>query len=92
MQGSIDAPGIYIDASAILQRQFLAFCIDSWVSKENIQRQELPDKLSRVLSNIDKNKKDKFPYTLFDFMENNIQELLQDFFTLYEDKLTILYC
>ena len=87
MQGNIDTPGIYIDASAILQRQFLAFCIDSWVSKKNIQKQELPDKLSQVLSNIDKNKKDKFPYTLFDFIEKNAQELLEDFFVLYEDKL-----
>jgi DEAD/DEAH box helicase domain-containing protein len=87
MQGSIDAPGVYIDASAILQRQFLAFCIDSWVSKENIQRQNFPDKLNIVLSSVDKSKKDKFPYTLFRFIEKNNQVLLQNFFNLYEDKL-----
>jgi DEAD/DEAH box helicase domain-containing protein len=87
MQGSIDAPGVYIDASAILQRQFLAFCIDNWVSKENIQRQDFPDKLNTVLSSIDKGKKDKFPYTLFNFIEKNNQLLLESFFTLYENKL-----
>ncbi len=87
MQGSIDAPGVYIDASAILQRQFLAFCIDNWVTKDSVERQDLPDKLSIVLSSVDKSKKDKFPYTLFRFIEKNNQELLKSFFNLYEDKL-----
>ncbi|NOQ32104.1 MAG: DEAD/DEAH box helicase [Helicobacteraceae bacterium] len=87
MQGGIDAPGVYIDASAILQRQFLAFCIDNWVSKENIQRQDLPDKLNILLSSVDKSKKDKFPYTLFRFIEKRNRELLKRFFNLYEDKL-----
>jgi len=87
MQGSIDAPGVYIDASAILQRQFLAFCIDNWVSKESVERQDFPDKLTIVLSSVDKSKKDKFPYTLFRFIEKNNQQLLESFFHLYEDKL-----
>nr|MBL0708394.1 DEAD/DEAH box helicase [Sulfurimonas sp.] len=87
MQGNIDAPGVYIDASAILQRQFLAYCIDNWVSKEHVHRQDLPDKLNIVLSSIDKSKKDKFPYTLFRFIDKNTQTLLQNFFNLYEDKL-----
>jgi len=87
MQGSIDAPGVYIDASAILQRQFLAFCIDSWVTKNAITSQELPHKLNIVLNNIDKNKKDSFPYTLFEFIKNYKNKLLADFFELYEDKL-----
>ena len=89
MQGSIDAPGIYIDASAILQRQFLAFCIDNWVSKNNVSVKELPDKLNTVLNSIDKNQKDKFPYTLFDFIEKNKLDLLEKFFSLYENKLQI---
>ncbi len=87
MQGSIDAPGVYIDASAILQRQFLAFCIDSWVSDENIKPQELPHRLSKVLTNINKNENNKFPYTLFQYIETNRTNLLNDFFTLYEGKL-----
>ncbi|WP_424686850.1 DEAD/DEAH box helicase [Halarcobacter ebronensis] len=87
MQGSIDAPGVYIDASAILQRQFLAYSIDNWVTKENIQDKEFPNKLNTVLSNISKSKKDRFPYTLFDFIEKNKEELLIKFFSLYGDKL-----
>ena len=87
MQGSIDAPGVYIDASAILQRQFLAYCIDNWVCKNKITTQELPHRLSTVLSNIDKNKTDKFPYTLFNFIQEGRSNLLKSFFDLYENKL-----
>lgn len=87
MQGAIEAPGVYIDASAILQRQFLAFCIDSWVTKKNIRHNELPTRLKFVLSSIKNKKKDKFPYILFDFIENDKETLLNDFFGLYEEKL-----
>jgi len=87
MQGSIDAPGIYIDASAILQRQFLAFCIDNWVSKNHITSRELPHRLNTVLNNVDKSHKDRFPYTLFDFIQKDTESLLNSFFALYEEKL-----
>jgi DEAD/DEAH box helicase domain-containing protein len=87
MQGSIEAPGIYIDASAILQRQFLAYCIDNWVSDEKVQPQELPHRLSKVLTNITKNANDKFPYTLFNYIEKSQKDLIDGFFELYDGKL-----
>ena len=87
MQGTIEAPGVYIDASAILQRQFLAFCIDSWVTKKRIKHRELPSKLRDVLSSVRNKKKDTFPYTLFEFIEADREGLLNGFFDLYEDKL-----
>ena len=87
MQGSIDAPGVYIDASAILQRQFLAFCIDNWVTKNSITNQELPHRLNTILNSVDKNQKDKFPYTLFEFIQKHTMQLLEDFFELYDSKL-----
>jgi DEAD/DEAH box helicase domain-containing protein len=87
MQGSIDAPGVFIDASAILQRQFLAYCIDNWVSDEKIEQNDFPHKLYSVLLNIKKAQTNKFPYTLFNYIEVNIDKLIRDFFALYGDKL-----
>ena len=87
MQGSIDAPGVYIDASAILQRQFLAFCIDNWVSSENIEQKDFPHKLYFVLTNIKIANVTAFPYTLFKYIETKIDELLENFFCLYGTKL-----
>lgn len=87
MQGSIEAPGVYIDASAILQRQFFAFSIDNWVSDGEIEQSDFPHKLHFVLSNIKNAKTDKFPYTLFTFINNNIDLLLESFFRLFDEKL-----
>lgn len=87
MQGSIEAPGVYIDASAILQRQFFAFSIDNWVSDEQIEQSDFPHKLHHVLSNIKNAKTDKFPYTLFAFIDKNVEQLLESFFKLFDPKL-----
>ena len=87
MQGSIEAPGVYIDASAILQRQFFAFSIDNWVIDEEIEQSDFPHKLHFVLSNIKNAKTDKFPYTLFTFINNNVDLLLESFFRLFDEKL-----
>jgi DEAD/DEAH box helicase domain-containing protein len=87
MQGNIEAPGVYIDASAILQRQFFAFSIDNWVSDKEIEQSDFPHKLHFVLSNIKNAKTDKFPYTLFTFINNNVDLLLESFFKLFDEKL-----
>ena len=87
MQGSIDAPGVFIDASAILQRQFVAFCIDQWVSKEKVKEEGLPYKLSTVLSSVEAKDQNRFPFTLINFIHKNSTELLKLFFVLYDGDL-----
>ncbi len=87
MQGKLEAPGIYLDASAILQRQFLAFCMDSWVTQKRIDKYQLPHRLKQVLLAVKSRKKEKFPYTLFGFIEEQQETLLEDFFELYQGEL-----
>jgi len=87
MQGSIDAPGVFLDASAILQRQFLAFCIDQWVSEKKIRENDLPYKLSTVLDAVASKQTSKFPFTLIDYIQTRSDELLKAFFSLYEGAL-----
>jgi len=87
MQGNIEAPGVFLDASAILQRQFMAFCIDQWVTEEGVKENEIPHRLSTVLDAISKKSFDTFPYTLINYIQNNTEQLLERFFDLYEGKL-----
>ena len=87
MQGSIEAPGVFIDASAILQRQFMAFSIDQWVTHKQIDEADFPHKLSAVLDAVAKKSEEKFPYTLIHYIQNNVQSLLQSFFALYSNTL-----
>jgi DEAD/DEAH box helicase domain-containing protein len=87
MQGTIDAPGVFLDASAILQRQFLAFCIDQWVSEKKVKEIDLPYRLSIVLDAVVAKQKSKFPFTLIDYIQHDADNLLEQFFSLYEDDL-----
>ena len=36
LAGQIDSPGIFLDASAVLERQFTAFCFDRWIAKDTL--------------------------------------------------------
>lgn len=33
ISGGVETPGFYLDASAILQRQLTAYCLDRWISR-----------------------------------------------------------
>lgn len=88
LQGNISPPGIFIDASAILQRQFLAYCMDNWVYKNKISEKELPVKLTKILANLRKaDKKGLFPFCLIEFIQSDTNSLLENFFDLYKDEL-----
>lgn len=87
MQGSIEAPGVFIDASAILQRQFMAFCIDHWATEKKVKESEIPYKLSAVLDAVKKKLQDRFPFTLIDYIQDHSKLLLEQFFRLYDGEL-----
>lgn len=87
MQGVIEAPGVFIDASAILQRQFTAFCIDQWVSANSGKEDLIPYRLVTVLESIEYQKKEQFPFTLIDYIQEHCDSLLETFFALYSGEL-----
>ncbi|BBG66226.1 helicase, C-terminal:type III restriction enzyme, res subunit:DEAD/DEAH box helicase, N-terminal [Hydrogenimonas sp.] len=87
MRGKIEAPGIFIDASAILQRQFLAFCMDRWVYEKSVDESAIPWKLSKVLSAVKEKHRERFPWTLIGFISENVDSLLEEFFSLYGEEL-----
>ena len=41
--GHVDAPGVFLDASAVLERQLTAFCFDRWIA--DTPRAAIPTKL-----------------------------------------------
>ncbi len=87
MQGAIESPGVFIDASAILQRQFLAYCLDRWVSEKKVEPSAIPTKLSGVLNAVKSQDIEKFPLNLIHYIEERVEALLEEFFGLYEGEL-----
>jgi DEAD/DEAH box helicase domain-containing protein len=86
ISGEIFPPGVYLNASAILERQFVAFCMDSWVDS-GISQEEFPSLLGKVLNNIDSHNDALFPYTFLQFIQKNTNTLLSRFFNLFIDVL-----
>lgn len=84
LEGKIETAGCYLDASAILQRQLTAFCLDSWAAT-GVPRQALPHLLSDVLNAIERNDQKRFPFNWLEFIQTHQGELLETFLQLFED-------
>ncbi len=78
--GRIEPPGVYLDASAVLERQLTAFCFDRWV-ESGVSAAAVPGVLGPVLENLGKG--ERFPYDFLEFIRNNRGELLREFLEMF---------
>lgn len=81
LAGNVQSPGIFLDASAVLERQFTAFCFDRWVA--TTEGALLPTKLQQVLSNLEKVDLKKFPHNFMYFIETKQVDLFDQFLALF---------
>lgn len=82
MQGNVPAPHIFLKASAVLKRQFTAFCFDNWV-KSGVAETAIPRTLGQVLANVLAGSKDKFPFNYLNYIQDNLTSLFQMFTSLF---------
>ena len=87
IQGEVDPPGVFLDASAVLERQFTAYCFDCWV-QSGITQDVLPEKVGTVLNELEKEKKAGFPFNFLTFVESRQTELFDGFLKLFSDQLS----
>jgi DEAD/DEAH box helicase domain-containing protein len=85
MAGDVEPPGCFLSASAVLARQFTAFCFDRWV-ETGLEPEILPGKLGKVLGNLTaKGKEHLFPFVFLAFIERQRTALLEAFEELFPD-------
>lgn len=83
LSGRVEPPGCFLDAPAVLERQFTAFCFDRWV-ESGVHPSQLPLKLGAVLANLEKpNRKEVFPYNFLLFIENQRTTFLEKFVKMF---------
>ncbi|WP_052813126.1 DEAD/DEAH box helicase [Desulfonatronum thioautotrophicum] len=87
ISGNVTSPGVFLDASAVLERQFTAFCFDRWV-ETGIAEAAIPAKIHKAVSAVESTKQSGFPYTLLNFIESRRSSLLEGFFTLFGTRLS----
>jgi DEAD/DEAH box helicase domain-containing protein len=80
LAGNVDAPGTFLNAPAVLERQFAAYCMDQWVRDPDAS---VPEKVGLVLNKLDNPK--GFPNNLVSFIETNAKSLLAGFLDLFRE-------
>ena len=82
--GQVDPPGIFLDASAVLERQFVAFCFDNWV-RSGVSESEVPVKLEQILSKYNPKIKIKvgFPFNFLDYTKAHLSQMIRMFKSMF---------
>lgn len=87
MAGSVNTPGIFLNASAVLERQLVAFCFDQWTAS-GIDQSAIPGTLKAVLDGIKANNQQVFPRNLLAFINTQARDLFQEFLGLFPELIT----
>lgn len=80
--GAVDTPGVFINASAVLERQLTAFTLDNWV-REHGEISRIPVRLSDVLAAVRNATQSRFPYPWLAYVEKNRGTLLARFIQMF---------
>ena len=93
IQGVVETPGCFLNASAVLERQFAAYVLDRWV-ESGILVGALPSKMQPILDSMEKASAgpdqplpDTFPWNLLKFFELQRTALEQGFLAMFEGQV-----
>lgn len=86
ISGNVEPPTVFLQASAVLERQFVAYCIDCWI-RHGIPEKAIPDKVKTCLAKIDKHSTDLFPFNFLQFVQNNLSSLMRTFVQMFSSQL-----
>lgn len=80
ISGQVDPPDVFLDASAVLERQFIAFCFDNWV-RSGVPETAVPQKLENVLSKFSPKVTNPvgFPFDFLKYVNDYQYKLIQLF-------------
>ena len=87
IQGVVETPGCFLDASAVLERQFTAYCFDRWVETGN---SAIPQRMQAVLDAVDRGEssaKDSFPWNFLKYFDLHRTALEQGFLAMFTGQI-----
>lgn len=83
LDGNVERPGCFLNASAVLERQFTAYVFDRWV-ETGIGAQDLPRELRGVLNAVESNNRDSgFPGNYLKFLDSRRGEFEDGFLRMF---------
>ncbi len=84
--GDITPPKVFLKASAVLERQFTAFCMDSWV-KTKIDESSIPKQVGTILTKINQRPEDLFPFNFLIYVQRNLNKLINSFIRMFDQDI-----
>lgn len=80
--GAVEPPQIFLRASAVLERQFVAYCLDCWI-KRGVPAKAIPKRVGVCLAKLDERPIDLFPFNFLLFVQNNLSGLIRTFMQMF---------
>jgi len=87
MAGRVEPPGVFLNASAVIERQLTAFCLDSWVAT-GVDGSAIPDRVRAVIDHVEKGDLKGFPYNFLAFVKKDAEELRERFLVLFSGEFS----
>ncbi len=87
MDGDVEPPGVFLNASAVIARQLTAYCMDRWV-ESGIDESAIPKRMKPVLDGVGLGALDQFPQNFTGFVNNSASKLLDGFLELFEGEFS----
>ena len=88
IQGVVEPPKIFLKASAVLERQFLAYCMDSWI-KKGVPENAIPRNIGVCMTNLTSKNSNKFPFNFLSYVQSYVSDLLRIFIQInsFDDEI-----
>ncbi|MBT0110240.1 MULTISPECIES: DEAD/DEAH box helicase [Vibrio harveyi group] len=88
MAGAVSPPGVFLDASAVLERQLCAFCMDRWI-KTGVEPQALGKNVKEMLDateaySANGTAPDVYPYNFLTYVRSNEESLFAQFTMVFD--------
>lgn len=82
ISGEVQPPKVFLKASAVLERQFVAFCMDSWVKSGEAS---IPENVGACLAKLGETGTDRFPNNFLTYVQTNMEHLVKGFIKAFEE-------
>jgi DEAD/DEAH box helicase domain-containing protein len=84
LAGEARPPGVFLAATAVLERQLIAYCFDRWAAS-GIDESAIPGQLRVVLDGVESGAGERFPQVFLQFIEGSRADILRGFLALFPD-------
>lgn len=82
ISGTLVPPKVFLQASAVLERQFVAYCLDCWI-KQGVSERAIPKRVGDCLQKLANKSKGIFPFNFIDFVQVESNQLINNFILMF---------